>query len=77
MITIDDLIEESGHELLEDGLCSGLTKLYLASLRSFVELLTNQLKWYGVLHQFKRLPSKVYPVCNHELRQLLNRIMTK
>ena len=75
LVIIDDVIEESRRELLEEGLSSGLAKLYLAYLRRFVKLLTNQLEWYGVPYQFKRLPSTVCPVCRHELRQLPGRVM--
>ena len=75
LVIIDDLIEESRRELLEDGLGNGLAKLYLTGLRRFVKLLTNQLEWYGVPYQFRRLPSTVCPVCGRELRQLPDRIM--
>ena len=74
-VIIDDMIEEGRRELLEEKLDSGLVKLYLANLRRFVKLLTNQLEWYGVPYRFKRLPSTVCPVCGHELRQLPNRVM--
>ena len=75
LVIIDDMIEESRRELLEEGLDNGLAKYYLMYLRRFVRLLTNQLTWYGIPHQFKRLPSTVCPVCGHELRQLPNRVM--
>ena len=75
LVIIDDMIEESRRELLEVGLENGLAKLYLAYLRRFVKLLTNQLTWYGVPYQFKRLPSTTCPVCRHELRQLPGRVM--
>ena len=75
LVIIDDVIEESRRELLEERLDSGLAKLYLAYLRRFVKLLVNQLTWYGVPYRFKRLPSTVCPVCGHELRQLPNRVM--
>ena len=66
------MLEESRRELLEGELNNGLAKLHLAGLRRFVKLLTNQLIWYGVPYEFKRLPSTKCPVCGHELRQLLN-----
>ena len=75
LVIIDDMIEESRRELLEDGLSNGLTKLYLANLRRFVKLLTNQLNWYGVPYRFKRLPSRICPLCGHELRELQGRVM--
>ena len=75
LVIIDDMIEESRRELLEEGLSNGLVKFYLANLRRFVKLLTNQLTWYGVPYQFRRLPSRVCPVCGHELRELRGRIM--
>jgi len=52
-----------------------LRKIYLAETRRFVKLLTTQLQWYGVPYEFKRLPSKVCPICRHELTQLPGRIM--
>ena len=75
LVIIDDMIEESRRELLEEGLNNGLTKLYLTNLKRFVKLLTNQLEWYGIPYEFKRLPSTICPVCGHELRQLPNRVM--
>jgi len=74
-VLIDDMIEESRRELLEVKLPKGLKKLYLTYTRRFVKLLTTQLQWYGVPYEFKRLPSKVCPVCNHELTQLPGRTM--
>ncbi|WP_054849710.1 zinc ribbon domain-containing protein [Vulcanisaeta sp. JCM 14467] len=75
MVIIDDVIEEGRRELIENGLNNGLLKLYLAGLRRFVKILTNQLTWYGVPYQFKRLPSTKCPICEHELRQLPGRVM--
>lgn len=51
MVIIDDVIEEGRRELIENGLNNGLLKLYLAGLRRFVKILTNQLTWYGVPYQ--------------------------
>ncbi|MFP3485019.1 MAG: hypothetical protein RXO23_03475 [Vulcanisaeta sp.] len=74
-VLIDDMIEESRRELIEEEIPSGLRKVYLAETRRFVKLLTTQLQWYGVPHEFKRLPSTVCPICRHELTQLPGRIM--
>ena len=75
LVIIDDMIEESRRELIEEGLDNGLAKLYLTGLRRFVRLLANQLAWYGVPYEFRRLPSAICPVCGHRLRQLPNRVM--
>jgi putative transposase len=75
LVIIDDMIEESRRELLEEKIPSGLAKTYLAGLREFVRLLTTQLRWYGVPYRFRRLPSTICPVCNHELTQVEGRTM--
>jgi len=75
LVIIDDMIEESRRELIEEGLPTGLRKIYLAKTRRLVKLLTTQLQWYGVPYEFKRLPSTVCPVCQHELTQLPGRTM--
>ena len=75
LVVIDDMIEESRRELLEEKIPSGLRKLYLTYLRRFIKLLTTQLQWYGVPYEFRRLPSAVCPVCGYELTQLPGRIM--
>jgi len=74
-VLIDDMIEESRRELLEEKIPSGLRKIYLAETRRFIKLLTTQLQWYGVPHEFKRLPSTICPVCGHELIQEEGRTM--
>jgi len=74
-VLIDDMIGESRRELLEEKIPSGLRKLYIMYTRRFVKLLTTQLQWYGVPYEFKRLPSTICPVCQHELTQLPGRIM--
>jgi putative transposase len=74
-VLIDDMIEESRRELLEEKIPSGLRKLYIMYTRRFVRLLITQLQWYGVPYEFKRLPSTICPVCQHELTQLPGRIM--
>jgi len=73
-IVIDDVVEESRRELLEEKLSSGLAKLYLAHIRRFVDLLANQAKWYGLPAEFKRLPSTICPMCGTKLEQRENRL---
>ncbi|WP_066794214.1 zinc ribbon domain-containing protein [Caldivirga sp. MU80] len=75
LVIIDDIIEESRRELIEEKLPSGLRKIYLAETRRFVKLLIAQLEWYGVPYEFKRLPSTICPICGSELTQLQGRIM--
>jgi transposase, IS605 OrfB family, central region len=75
LVIIDDMIEESRRELIEEKIPRGLRKIYLAETRRFVKLLITQLQWYGVPYEFKRLPSTVCPVCHHELTQLPGRTM--
>ena len=75
IVVIDDMIEESRRELIEEKIPRGLRKIYLAETRRFVELLVTQLEWYGIPYEFKRLPSTVCPVCHHELTQEKGRIM--
>ncbi|ADY02084.1 transposase, IS605 OrfB [Vulcanisaeta moutnovskia 768-28] len=74
-VIIDDVLEESRRGLMEEGLPNGLAKVYMLYLRRFVKLLTNQLEWYGIPYEFKRLPSTICPVCGNELVQLPNRLM--
>jgi len=74
-VLIDDMLDESRRELLEEKIPSGLRKIYLAETRRFVKLLIAQLEWYGVPHRFKRLPSTICPNCGSELTQLPGRIM--
>jgi len=75
LVIIDDMIEESRRELLEEKILSGLRKLYLTYTRRFVKLLITQLEWYGIPYKFKRLPSTICPICEHELAQLPARVM--
>jgi putative transposase len=75
LVIIDDMIEESRRELIEERIPRGLKKLYLAYTKRFVKLLTTQLQWYGVPYKFRRLPSTVCPMCEHELTQEDGRIM--
>jgi len=74
-IVIDDVIEESRRELLEERLPSRLAKLYLVYIRRFVDLLVNQARWYGLPVAFKRLPSTVCPICGARLEQREGRQM--
>jgi putative transposase len=75
LVIIDDMIEESRRELIEEKIPSGLKKLYLMYTRRFVKLLMTQLEWYGVPYKFRRLHSSICPICRHELTQLPGRIM--
>jgi len=75
LVIIDDMIEESRRELIEEKIPRGLRKIYLAETRRFVKLLITQLRWYGVPYEFKRLPSTICPICGHGLTQLPGRIM--
>jgi len=72
---IDDVIEESRRELLEEKLPDGLAKFYLTYLRKFVDLLVNQAKWYGLSVEFRRLPSTVCPMCGNQLERREGRLM--
>jgi putative transposase len=75
LLIIDDVTEESRRELLEEGLPRDVIKLLMSNLKRFVHQLETLAQWYGVPYEFKRLPSKVCPVCQHELTQLPGRIM--
>jgi len=75
LLVIDDMSEESRKELLEEKLPPGVIKLLMSSLRRFIHQLETLAQWYGVPYEFKRLPSKVCPICYHELTQLPGRIM--
>jgi putative transposase len=75
LLVIDDLIEESRRELLEEKLPPGVIKLLMSNLKRFVHQLETLAQWYGVPHRFKRLPSTICPICGSELTQLPGRIM--
>jgi Transposase and inactivated derivatives len=75
IVVIDDMIEESRRELLEEKIPSGLRKLYLTYTRRFVKLLISQLEWYGIPYKLKRLPSTICPICEHGLTQEEDRDM--
>jgi putative transposase len=75
LLIIDDMTEESRRELLEEGLPKDVIKLLMSNLRRFVHQLETLAQWYGVPYRFKRLPSTVCPICQHELTQLPGRTM--
>jgi len=54
-------------KLLEDELPKGLVKIYFAGLRRFVNLLVNQVTWYGIPYEFKNFPSTKCPFCETEM----------
>jgi putative transposase len=74
-VIIDDIIKETRYVLLEEKLPRGLAKFYLSSVKRFVEQLVNQLCWYGVPYEFRRLYSTVCPKCRNRMRELPGRIM--
>jgi len=74
-VVIDDVLEESRRELLEELLPSGLSKLYLTYVRRFVDLLVNQARWYGLPVEFRRLYSTLCPMCGARLEQREGRQM--
>jgi Transposase and inactivated derivatives len=74
-VVIDDMLDESRRELLEERISSGLAKVYFSSVRHFVELFVNQLRWYGVPYEFKRLYSTICPRCGAKMKELPSRIM--
>jgi putative transposase len=75
LLVIDDVTEESRRELLEEGLPRDVIKLLMSNLKRFVHQLETLAQWYGVPYRFKRLPSTVCPICQHELTQLPGRTM--
>jgi putative transposase len=74
-VVIDDVLEESRRELLEEGLPNGLAKVYLSNTRRFVKLLVNQLRWHGIPFEFRRLYSTVCPKCGAKMRELPGRVV--
>jgi len=74
-VVIDDVVEESRRDLLEEKLPSGLAKLYLTYIRRFVDLLANQARWYGLTVEFRRLYSTICPRCGSQLEQREGRRM--
>jgi len=75
LLIIDDMTEESRKELLEEKLPPDVIKLLMSNLRRFVHQLETLARWYGVPYEFRRLPSTVCPVCQHELTQEEGRTM--
>jgi putative transposase len=75
LLIIDDMTEESRRELLEEGLPKDVIKLLMSNLKTFVHHLETLANWYGVPYEFRRLLSKVCPVCEHKLTQLPGRTM--
>jgi len=75
LLIIDDVIEESRRELLEEKLPPDVVKLLMSNLKRFVHQLKTLAQWYGVPYEFKRLYSSVCPICGSELTQLSSRIM--
>jgi len=75
LLVIDDVTEESRRELLEEKLPPDVVKLLMSNLKRFVHQLETLAQWYGVPHEFKRLPSTICPICQHELTQEEGRTM--
>jgi putative transposase len=74
-VVIDDALDESWRELLEERISDGLAKIYFSGVRRFVELFVNQMRWYGVPYEFKRLYSTICPKCGAKMKELSGRIM--
>jgi putative transposase len=75
LLIIDDMSEESRKELLEEKLPPDVIKLLMSNLKRFVYQLETLAQWYGVPYEFRRLPSTVCPVCQHQLTQEKGRTM--
>jgi putative transposase len=74
-VVIDDVLDESRRELLEERLPRGLVKLYLAGVKRFVKLLINQLQWHGTPYEFRRLYSTICPGCGTKMEELPGRVV--
>jgi len=74
-VVIDNALEESWRDLLEEGLSRKEAKIYIAGVRRFIKILETQLRWHGVPYEFKRLPSRVCPNCEVEMEELPGRRM--
>jgi putative transposase len=74
-VIIDNALEESWRDLLEEGLSRRKAKIYMAGVRRFIKMLETQLRWHGVPYEFKRLPSKVCPNCEVGMEELPGRRM--
>jgi putative transposase len=74
-VVIDNALEESWRDLLEEGLSKREAKIHMADVRRFIKILETQLRWHGVPYEFKRLPSRVCPNCEIEMEELPGRRM--
>jgi putative transposase len=74
-VVVDNALEESWRDLLEEGLSRKEAKIYMAGVRRFIKILETQLRWHGVPYEFKRLPSRVCPNCEVEMEELPGRRM--
>jgi putative transposase len=74
-VVIDNALNESWRDLLEEGLSRKEAKIYMADVRRFIRILETQLRWHGVPYEFKRLPSRVCPNCEVEMEELPGRRM--
>ena len=72
-VVIDNALEESWRDLLEEGLSKGEAKIYMVGVRRFIRILETQLRWHGVPYEFKRLPSRVCPNCEIGMEELPGR----
>jgi putative transposase len=74
-VVIDNALEESWRDLLEEGLSKREAKIHMADVRRFIKILETQLRWHGVPYEFKRLPSRLCPNCEIEMEELPRRKM--
>jgi putative transposase len=74
-VVIDNVLEESWRDLLEEGLPRKEAKIYMAGVRRFIKILETQLRWHGIPYEFKRLPSRLCPNCEVEMEELPGRKM--
>jgi putative transposase len=74
-VVIDNVLEESWRDLLEEGLPRKEAKIHMAGVRRFIRILETQLRWHGVPYEFKRLPSRLCPNCEVEMEELPGRRM--
>jgi putative transposase len=74
-VVIDNALEESWRDLLEEGLSRKEAKIHMAGVRRFIKILETQLRWHCVPYEFKRLPSRVCPNCEIEMEELPGRRM--
>jgi putative transposase len=74
-VVIDNALEESWRDLLEEGLPRKEAKIHMAGMRRFIKILETQLRWHGVPYEFKRLPSRLCPNCEVEMEELPGRKM--